>query len=112
MPAKLENIEVIFTVHHDGVELGSFLLQASEIVDDTGTIRPTNIIREELARIILDEAAETKDLIANDAERIKIRRTIIDGGESGPDHTQHPRVTMSPIIPTTMVTTTILSLEQ
>ena len=84
MPAKLDNIDVTFTVHHDGVELGSFFLQASAIVDENDTLRATDIIREEVARIILDEAVETKDLIIDFAKKTKMRRTIIDGGESGP----------------------------
>ena len=91
MPAKLDNIDVSFTVHHDGVELGSFFLQASAIVDEHDSLRPTDIIREEVARIILDEAVETKDLIVDLAERTKMRRIIIDGGVSGPDHANHPQ---------------------
>ena len=91
MPAKLDNIDVTFTVHHDGVELGSFFLQASTIVDENDTLRATDIIREEVARIILDEAVETKDLIIDFVKKTKMRRTIIDGGESGPDHANHPQ---------------------
>ena len=76
MPAKLENIDVLFTVHHDGVELGLFSLQANEIVDENDALRATDVIRQETARIILDEAVETKDLIMDAAKKVATRRTM------------------------------------
>ena len=80
MPSKLENIDVSFVVRHDGVEIGTIVLAASDLVDDKDTLQPTDILREELARILLDEGTETKDLITDVNEKSKLRRTIIDGG--------------------------------
>ena len=76
-----------FTVHHDGVDIGLFFLQASGIIEENGAPCSTDIIRQEVARIIL---VETKDLIVDLAKRTKMRCTIIKGNQSGPGNANHP----------------------